>query len=740
MNQFRIKVLQGLAEAMVQLNKFSFNQSGALLFDENGRVYGVGSRHLADFNIVYEKECNGTFRDEDDLPFSTMGPFDHATSYFLDALKKRAGQNEEDAFANGADILARKLIDWGLRNGSQNDSFVLAHPDLDTQNIFTKEDGTLTGIIDWDWVAAVPHAVGCQKFPDFLTADYNPNCYEFDVKTGKAIDDSGQCSPAELASYRAVFAQMVESLTNKATADLTRRSAVMGSLEIAANMPMNTLAMLGHLFEEIAQIPFDCKEGLSDATPDVIDKDEEDATNKMSLKEFLAELENLAPPEHEEKTWNALSTSQPEPESTSSVENTRYSPLATDPGLRGTCSTRKLGRSVRNWGRKKLQKATDCLRRSATDRYSDEQLHKSKTAKEEISNSRKAKVTQALHRWSHNKNKRDPVSLRCGGDQEKITSEDYKKDDTPDIVVKWLLKHLAKILELLRLRTSENHRTNCPYTGSQNQSSKNENNEISELSDATKKDACAVITRMLREDKGNLLSDNARKKFAHWMLQTIRREESAGSKFQEEFADLTSEQDQHGRVTEEASRISPLAKDSNPISISMDSGNFEASGSSNENIAVWDNADAASSTGDETHYVPKESSDLENNDEDHHEGSNNESGEKSSNRSTGDENDNFTEATTPSSLHEDASINEDNNHADVSDWGLDYGSRIKDSPQQQSEWAVPPLEEDVESTADKDHGNFTFKDICIALSKGGLDGQRMKRLKNGFLAVLNQTK
>lgn len=38
-----------------------------------------------------------------------------------------------------------------------------------------------------------------------------------------------------------------------------------------------------------------------------------------------------------------------------------------------------------------------------------------------------------------------------------------------------------------------------------------------------------------------------------------------------------------------------------------------------------------------------------------------------------------------------------------------------------------------------DHGNFKMWDVCIALSKGNLDERRMKRLRDGFLALLNQT-
>ncbi len=66
-------------------------------------------------------------------------------------------------------------IDWGLMatSTSNDDHFALVHPDLNPQNIFTSRGGTITGIINWDWVAAVSRSVGCLKPPFFLMKDFN---------------------------------------------------------------------------------------------------------------------------------------------------------------------------------------------------------------------------------------------------------------------------------------------------------------------------------------------------------------------------------------------------------------------------------------------------------------------------------------------------------------------------------------------------------------------------------------
>jgi hypothetical protein len=37
-----------------------------------------------------------------------------------------------------------------------HESFVLSHPDVDSQNVLVSEDGTLTALLDWDNVHTVP--------------------------------------------------------------------------------------------------------------------------------------------------------------------------------------------------------------------------------------------------------------------------------------------------------------------------------------------------------------------------------------------------------------------------------------------------------------------------------------------------------------------------------------------------------------------------------------------------------
>ena len=153
--------------------------------------------------------------------------------------------------------------------------FVLAHADLDSQNVFVDDEGNLTGVIDWDGVAAVPLCIGPQSLPKFLTEDYDPNHYDYDVEAGEPRAGRIADSPEELTSYRAMYAQFIESylsdkdrtamvksprqarvvrMARKKAADMTRRSLITNNLQLAAKAPSQMEELMEHLFEEIAQL------------------------------------------------------------------------------------------------------------------------------------------------------------------------------------------------------------------------------------------------------------------------------------------------------------------------------------------------------------------------------------------------------------------------------------------------------------------------------------------------------
>lgn len=124
------------------------------------------------------------------------------------------------------------------------------------------EDGTLSGILDWDGVAAVPLSLGCLKFPNWLVRDWDPINYNWNVEDNVPELPFGrpENTPDELVAYRAMYAQFIEMLlpsnsandtAGKMGAHLTRLSLISLSLEMAANYQNSTGRTIGHLFREM---------------------------------------------------------------------------------------------------------------------------------------------------------------------------------------------------------------------------------------------------------------------------------------------------------------------------------------------------------------------------------------------------------------------------------------------------------------------------------------------------------
>ncbi|KAM0796936.1 kinase-like domain-containing protein, partial [Usnea florida] len=254
--QIRIRSLQGIAEAMAQLNSLTFSQGGSLVFDAKGNVADVGSSNVVDL----EKSCdNMRSKDYDNtMAFHQTGPFEDPKSYLLALLDAREGKQEPSIIRQGAYKLLRLFIEWSLLDaGGQEKQFVLAHADLDNQNILVKDDGSLAGIIDWDWTAAVPHCIGPQSLPKFLLQDYDPGNYAYDVEAGEPKEGFLADSPAELACYRAMYAQFMESYlsgNDREAADVTRRSLITNTLYFAVQAPTEMRGLMIHLFQELEEL------------------------------------------------------------------------------------------------------------------------------------------------------------------------------------------------------------------------------------------------------------------------------------------------------------------------------------------------------------------------------------------------------------------------------------------------------------------------------------------------------
>lgn len=310
LEHFRIKTLQSLAGIMVQLNKFTVSTSGSLVFDSDGNPVGLGSAKVVDAVAEFNKakaysvhrkdddtgdkntpdesrsrncksnapsasvhsETGVETRDDDDIIYE-RGPFSDSKAYFMSNLDRSDPAFKADAYDRGTDMCLRLFIEWAFANRHTYDRrFVLTHPDLDVQNILVTDDGTITGLIDWDGVAAVPREIGCTQYPLWLMRDWVPLRYNYDTENGKVFADAGyqESSPAELASYRALYAQAIEVEIAKMTggsnrpstlgtlpeheAKLTRRSLVMRNLDLSAGDPWAALGTINYIIDQIEEL------------------------------------------------------------------------------------------------------------------------------------------------------------------------------------------------------------------------------------------------------------------------------------------------------------------------------------------------------------------------------------------------------------------------------------------------------------------------------------------------------
>lgn len=268
--EVRRKALKSLAELMVQLTSFEYQQSGSLAFNGHGNPKGTQPARLYDFTAIHKHLLNGTRSVND--PFHELGPFDDVPGFFFHLLGRR--QIRQDPWIQGRDMLLRLFIEWCSEGHL---GFGLAHPDFDLQNVLVNKDGTVCGIIDWDGVAAVPRCMGCESYPKWLTRDWDPFYHMVDDETGLTCEDSGRPEqPAEeLAYYRSLYSQymgdcMSSNQTdghvsliypncqnlprNAGTASTTRRSLLVSSLYAAVDDPSSTNDAFFKIFEEIRQI------------------------------------------------------------------------------------------------------------------------------------------------------------------------------------------------------------------------------------------------------------------------------------------------------------------------------------------------------------------------------------------------------------------------------------------------------------------------------------------------------
>jgi hypothetical protein len=171
----RQNFLKDLAEIMADLQNHEFSKMGAL--------------HMEDRYDAPPPTIGHYFRHVDGKGMVKRGPYDSTAEYIEARMKEfrevdftDVDDEDERRYMLGNIRIASVMSDVLPRSVDKHvtdedyetapETFVLAHPDLDLQNIFVDEDGSITGIIDWSGLRAVPRWAGWSSLPLFLRKDF----------------------------------------------------------------------------------------------------------------------------------------------------------------------------------------------------------------------------------------------------------------------------------------------------------------------------------------------------------------------------------------------------------------------------------------------------------------------------------------------------------------------------------------------------------------------------------------
>ena len=325
LEQHRATALNDIASAMLQMDKFTFSQSGAPVFSHNNALLSIGPAKVYDSHAMLAKldRCSESKTGGDmSAAFCGMGPFSDFKSfmlYHLDLRKDPEAAKDPKAYKLGIDMLLRLFVDW-LPSDYDSDykpPFVLTHPDLGFQNVLVSEEGHLLSLIDWDGVSSVPRCLGNERYPSWLTRDWDPVAYaysserEADIALRKDEDDCPmpENSPEELRHYRAMYASIFaklkstpitnSTLTSVSSPDsqhdntatkTTRHSLILDNLGIAISDETTTFYIVEKIYNEMVKLQTngqvtdhetlfhtdddDCDDDDQDEEPDAVTEDD----------------------------------------------------------------------------------------------------------------------------------------------------------------------------------------------------------------------------------------------------------------------------------------------------------------------------------------------------------------------------------------------------------------------------------------------------------------------------------
>jgi Phosphotransferase enzyme family len=223
----RERIFDQIAEWMTELATLEFDQIDRLDWDSTS-----GMHRIVPFPdqsaLISMVDDQGT-----DAPIPA-GPFDTANSFLFFLLSIRRQTSDMPMLAV-LQLFLSALIDSTL----DGPPFVLSHPDFDSQNVLVDDDGTITGIIDWDSVDVRSRQGAAAAYPMWLTVDWDPLFYGWD-KDSSPEDNARYDSPAELANYRRAYLNAITRASRGKLTHITQNSHIWTTLYIAVSNRMAT--------------------------------------------------------------------------------------------------------------------------------------------------------------------------------------------------------------------------------------------------------------------------------------------------------------------------------------------------------------------------------------------------------------------------------------------------------------------------------------------------------------------
>ena len=241
----RLRILDSLAKAMSQLQKFQFDKLGSLQFnpespDDTPTIGPCYRWEEEEVNKMKKKKKKKEKEEEEKKPenadrrpifwLSEYGPFTSSKSYLEYCMDNHGFRGDID-FQRGSRILTRMMIQHlpPTKKDSTDETFVLVPPDFNYQNIMADEQGNLTGIIDWDNLQTMPKFYGYSRYPSWLTRDWDPFVYHYPLFSDR------ENSPEELKRYRARYkATMQKMLRGVGDSKFTAKTHIFEAVCIAA--------------------------------------------------------------------------------------------------------------------------------------------------------------------------------------------------------------------------------------------------------------------------------------------------------------------------------------------------------------------------------------------------------------------------------------------------------------------------------------------------------------------------